>query len=45
MRQRDSYRQPLQTLLALLDQPAFALRATELGGLDVTQAGKIRWAP
>lgn len=45
MRQRDSYRQPLQTLLALLDQPAFALRAKELGGLDIGQAGKIRWAP
>ena len=45
MRQRDSYRQPLQTLLALLDQPAFALRAKELGGLDISQAGKIRWAP
>ena len=45
MRQRDSYRQPLQTLLALLDQPAFAARAKELGGLDITEAGKIRWAP
>lgn len=45
MRQRDSYRPPLQRLLALLKSPAFATRASELGGLDVSGAGSIRWAP
>jgi putative molybdopterin biosynthesis protein len=45
MRQRDSYRPPLQTLLKLLEQPIFAARANELGGLDVTNGGKVRWAP
>ena len=44
-RQRDSYRAPMQRFLALLRSPAFARRAKELGGLDVTEAGKIRWAP
>jgi putative molybdopterin biosynthesis protein len=45
MRQRDSYRPPLQALLALLRKPAFAQRAGELGGLDVADAGTVRWAP
>jgi putative molybdopterin biosynthesis protein len=45
MRQRDSYRPPLQSFLALLRSPLFAERATELGGLDVTGAGRIRWSP
>lgn len=45
MRQRDSYRPPLQKLLALLATPSFHARAQELGGLDVTAAGTIRWAP
>lgn len=45
MRQRDSYRKPLATFLSLLRKPAFAARAAELGGLDVTAAGSIRWAP
>lgn len=45
MRQRDSYRPPLQRVLALLRSPAFSARARELGGLDVTGAGSIRWAP
>jgi putative molybdopterin biosynthesis protein len=45
MRQRDSYRRPLQTLLAVIAQPGFASRAAELGGLDVSCAGEIRWAP
>jgi hypothetical protein len=25
--------------------PAFAARAAELGGLDVSGAGRVRWAP
>lgn len=45
MRQRDSYRAPLTKLLALLRSPGFAARAAELGGLDVSDAGKVRWAP
>lgn len=45
MRQRDSYRAPLQRVLALLRQPVFATRAAELGGLDVSGAGQVRWAP
>jgi putative molybdopterin biosynthesis protein len=45
MRQRDSYRPALQTLLTLMRQPVFAARAKDLGGLDITQSGTIRWAP
>ena len=45
IRQRDSYRPPLQSFLALLRTPVFAERARELGGLDVTNAGAVRWSP
>lgn len=45
MRQRDSYRPALQKLLSLLQTPAFADRAAELSGLDVSEAGTVRWAP
>jgi putative molybdopterin biosynthesis protein len=45
IRQRDSYRAPLQSFLALLRQPLFTQRARELGGLDVSDAGRVRWAP
>jgi putative molybdopterin biosynthesis protein len=45
IRQRDSYRPPLQTFLNILKTPAFTTRAVELGGLDVSKAGHIRWAP
>jgi excisionase family DNA binding protein len=45
MRQRDSYRPPLLTFLELLRLPILAARAAELGGLDVSDAGKVRWAP
>jgi molybdate-binding protein len=45
MRQRDYFRPPLQALLALLREPRFAVRARELGGLDVSAAGRVRWAP
>ena len=45
MRQRDAFRPPLQKLLKLLSSPAFATRAAELGGLDVSEAGSVRWAP
>ncbi len=45
IRQRDSYRAPLQGFLTLLRTPLFAERARELGGLDVSRSGTIRWAP
>ncbi|MDX2158712.1 MAG: helix-turn-helix transcriptional regulator [Hyphomicrobiaceae bacterium] len=45
MRQRDSYRPPLQRLLGMIRGSAFAARAAELGGLDVSGAGDVRWAP
>jgi excisionase family DNA binding protein len=45
MRQRDYFRPPLQTLLALFREPRFSARAAELGGLDVSAAGRVRWAP
>lgn len=45
MRQRDSYRPPLQTLRHLIETPLMAQRAAELGGLDVSEAGRVRWAP
>ncbi len=45
LRQRDSYRPPLQTFLNIVTKPAFAARAAELGGLDVSKAGQVRWAP
>lgn len=45
LRQRDSYRAPLQDFLSLLRKAVFAERAGELGGLDVTHAGTVRWAP
>jgi excisionase family DNA binding protein len=45
MRQRDYFRPPLQALLALFREPRFAARANELGGLDVSAAGRVRWAP
>lgn len=45
MRQRDSYRPPLQALLGLLGTPAFRAHAADLAGLDVADAGTVRWAP
>jgi excisionase family DNA binding protein len=45
MRQRDSYRPALQKLLRLIGSEAFQRHAKELGGLDVGQAGQVRWAP
>jgi molybdate-binding protein len=45
MRQRDYFRGPLQALMALLRDARFADRAAELGGLDVSAAGSVRWSP
>jgi excisionase family DNA binding protein len=45
MRQRDAFRPPLQKLLRLIGDPAFAAQARDLGGFDVSAAGRVRWAP
>lgn len=45
MRQRDAFRPALQKLMKLFSSPRFAQRAAELGGLDVSDAGSVRWAP
>jgi putative molybdopterin biosynthesis protein len=45
MRQRDAFRPPLQKLLGVLRRTSFAERASDLGGLDVSGAGSVRWAP
>lgn len=45
MRQRDSYREPLTSFVKMLRSTELAQRAAELGGLDVSKAGSIRWAP
>lgn len=45
MRQRDYFRSPLQIFLKLLADPRFTRRADELGGLDVSGAGAVRWSP
>lgn len=45
VRQRDSYRTPMTRFLDLIRTPRFAARAAELGGLDVSRAGSVRWAP
>jgi hypothetical protein len=42
---RDYFRAPMQALLGLLRGARFAARARELGGLDVRDAGAIRWTP
>lgn len=45
MCQRDSYRALLQSFPSLLKSPVSAERTRELNGLDVSQAGTVRWAP
>ena len=45
LRPRDWFRPPLQALARLLAAPALAQRAGELGGYDVTEAGRVRYAP
>jgi putative molybdopterin biosynthesis protein len=45
MRQRDSYREPLTSFVKMLRSAELVQRAAELGGLDVSKAGSIRWAP
>jgi len=45
MRQRDAFRPLLQKLMKVIAGPTFVARARELGGLDVSAAGWVRWAP
>lgn len=45
MRYRCYFQPPLQALLNFLRTPAFAQRAEELDGYDVTDAGSVRRAP
>jgi len=45
LRQRDYFRPPLQKFAEFLRTAGLAARAAELGGYDVAQAGKIRFAP
>jgi putative molybdopterin biosynthesis protein len=45
MRQRDYFRPALQTFLRLLSHRTFQEKAQELGGLDISEAGTIRWTP
>ena len=44
MRQRDYFRPPLQAFVGFLRRQAFAIRARELGGYDVSDAGAVRHA-
>jgi putative molybdopterin biosynthesis protein len=45
VRQHDYFRGPLQNFFQFVRSPAFAARARELGGYDVTPAGQVRLAP
>lgn len=45
VRQRDYFRPPLQALVKFVRSPAFAGRADEVGGYDVSDAGEVRAAP
>lgn len=43
MRRRDYFEPPAQALFAFVRSPAFAARAAELGGYDVTRNGAVVW--
>jgi putative molybdopterin biosynthesis protein len=45
VRQRHYFRPPLQALVKFLRSPAMQLRARELGGYDLAEAGGVRFAP
>jgi putative molybdopterin biosynthesis protein len=45
VRQRDYFRPPLQAVVDFLRSPAIQLRAQELGGYNLSDAGSIRFAP
>jgi len=44
MRQRSFFRGPMQALTGFLREERFVRRATELGGYDTANAGRIRFA-
>jgi molybdate-binding protein len=43
LRQRDYFHPPLQALVNFLRTPAFAARAHEFGGYDVSETGRVRY--
>jgi len=43
MRQRDYFHPPLQALLGFLHSDALIARANEMGGFDLSEAGKVRF--
>jgi excisionase family DNA binding protein len=45
VRARDYFHAPWQKFSSFLRDPAFAQHAAELGGYDVSEAGKVRYAP
>jgi putative molybdopterin biosynthesis protein len=44
VRQRDYFGAPMQALLEFLHSPGIVTRAQELGGYDLAEAGKVRFA-
>jgi putative molybdopterin biosynthesis protein len=43
LRQRDYFRAPLQKLTSFMRTPAFARRAEEMTGYDISVAGTVRY--
>ena len=43
MRQRDYFHPPLQALIRFLGSDELAARAQEMGGFDLSDAGKVRF--
>jgi hypothetical protein len=43
MRRRDYFEPPMQSLLAFARSPAFAERAAQMGGYDLTGTGRVRF--
>jgi molybdate-binding protein len=45
MRQRDYFREPLQSLVSIMTSPLAAARASEMGGYELSGAGLVRYVP
>jgi molybdate-binding protein len=45
VRQRDYFREPLQTFFAFLKTPVMQRHADDAGGYDISVAGEVRYAP
>jgi putative molybdopterin biosynthesis protein len=45
MRQRDYFREPLQSLIRFMTSPVAAAHASEMGGYELSGAGLVRYAP